>query len=104
MISLHECTDWQRIPTFFRIQPSDVFVKNSLMHITVNNQPMVLDAPCSLEQLLKQWVKQLNQPDSLVKRGMAMAVNRQIISRSQWADTLLNEGDSVTLIKATAGG
>ncbi len=66
------------------------------MQIKVNNQPMVLEPPVSLEQLLKQ----LNH----LEQGIALAVNRQIISRSQWATSMIRNGDDITLIKATAGG
>ncbi len=66
------------------------------MQITVNTKPMVLDTPATLDNLLEQ----LNQP----KHGIALAVNRQIISRSQWASHKVTEGDEITLITATAGG
>lgn len=66
------------------------------MQIRVNNQPVALAAPTSLEELLKQ----LNRP----QQGVALAVNQQIINRSHWSGHILNDGDSVTLIQATAGG
>lgn len=66
------------------------------MQITVNNQPMAVESPLSIDGLLKQ----LNH----LEKGVALAVNRKIISRSQWASYLLSDGDDITLIKATAGG
>ena len=66
------------------------------MQIKVNNQQVELDNSVNLEQLLQI----LNQ----LEPGVALAVNRQIISRSQWSDHILYDGDDVTLIKATAGG
>ena len=66
------------------------------MKIKVNDQQIILDGPCNLEQLLKQ-LQQL-------EKGLALAVNRKIISRSNWADFQLDSGDNVTLIRATAGG
>ncbi|WP_419535367.1 sulfur carrier protein ThiS [Endozoicomonas sp.] len=66
------------------------------MQINVNNQPMVVEPPLSIDALLKQ----LNH----LEKGVALAVNRKIISRSQWGSYLLNDGDNITLIKATAGG
>ena len=70
------------------------------MQITVNNQLMDVDADLSLDALLSQ-LGLLVEGDS---KGIALAVNRQVISRSQWTSCQLNHGDEVTLIKATAGG
>ncbi|OED40795.1 thiamine biosynthesis protein ThiS [Endozoicomonas sp. (ex Bugula neritina AB1)] len=66
------------------------------MLIKVNNQPVTLQSPYTLAHLLSQ----LEQADT----GIALAVNRQIIKRSHWANHDLNDGDEITLIKATAGG
>ncbi|WP_163371418.1 sulfur carrier protein ThiS [Endozoicomonas acroporae] len=66
------------------------------MQITVNNQPMAVEPPISVEALLQQ----LNH----LEKGVALAVNSKIISRSRWASYLLSDGDNITLIKATAGG
>lgn len=66
------------------------------MQIKVNNQPMVVETALSLDALLKQ----LNH----LEQGVALAVNKKIISRSQWGSYQLNDGDNITLIKATAGG
>ncbi|WP_257295718.1 sulfur carrier protein ThiS [Endozoicomonas sp. YOMI1] len=66
------------------------------MQITVNNQPMAVEPPLSIEALLQQ----LNH----LEKGVALAVNRKIISRSRWESYLLSDGDNITLIKATAGG
>ncbi|MGI2029251.1 sulfur carrier protein ThiS [Endozoicomonas acroporae] len=66
------------------------------MQITVNHQPMAVEPPISVEALLQQ----LNH----LEKGVALAVNSKIISRSRWASYLLSDGDNITLIKATAGG
>ena len=66
------------------------------MIISVNNQKITLAAPVNLQELLNH----LNQEN----KGIALAVNQQIVSRSQWQTHTLNEGDQITLIKATAGG
>ncbi len=36
--------------------------------------------------------------------GIAIAVNNQVIPRSQWEAFLLAEGDKITIIRATQGG
>ncbi|WP_299726324.1 sulfur carrier protein ThiS [uncultured Endozoicomonas sp.] len=70
------------------------------MQITINNQLMEVEADLSLETLLGQ-LGLLAEESS---QGVALAVNRKIISRSQWVFCQLNHGDEITLIKATAGG
>ncbi|MGB0359827.1 MAG: sulfur carrier protein ThiS [Endozoicomonas sp.] len=71
-----------------------------MMQILVNNQLMDVESGLSLDALLKQ-LKALNGSTA---QGVALAVNCRIISRSQWSSHLLKSGDSITLIKATAGG
>lgn len=66
------------------------------MQIKVNDQPLELKQPLSLRELL-QTLKQ-------VEKGIALAVNSQIVSRSRWDNYTLKNGDQITLIKATAGG
>ncbi len=36
--------------------------------------------------------------------GIALAVNNIVIPKKEWNQTLLQEGDRITLIKATQGG
>ena len=38
------------------------------------------------------------------QRGVAVAVNREIVPRSQWAQSLLAEGDRVEILEAAQGG
>ncbi|OED47423.1 thiamine biosynthesis protein ThiS [Endozoicomonas sp. (ex Bugula neritina AB1)] len=66
------------------------------MQIKVNNQSISLEQPLSIRKLLET----LSHTD----KGVALAVNSQIISRSQWDHHTVQHGDQVTLIKATAGG
>ncbi len=66
------------------------------MQIHVNNEPVNVKAGLSLTALLTQ----LNQ----LSPGIALAVNRKIVSRSQWDQHTVQDGDCITLIKATAGG
>lgn len=66
------------------------------MQFFVNDQPLSSETPLTLEQLLEQ----INQTD----KGVALAINQQIVSRSRWPCKRIEEGDRITLIKATAGG
>lgn len=38
------------------------------------------------------------------KKGIAVAVNNLVITRSQWTMTQINKGDKIIIIKATQGG
>ena len=66
------------------------------MNVTVNESVVVIDEQSSLEQLLISLDKPL--------KGSALAVNQKIISRSQWAEYKLCEGDQISLFQAIAGG
>ncbi|MBE9598317.1 sulfur carrier protein ThiS [Pedobacter sp. MC2016-24] len=66
------------------------------MEITVNQQNHQLNEPCSVEQMLFM----LEAP----AKGIAVAVNHSIISKSDWPNHVLKHGDQIMLIKATQGG
>ncbi|MEX1000814.1 MAG: sulfur carrier protein ThiS [Crocinitomicaceae bacterium] len=51
----------------------------------------------SLVNLLEQ--QSLNK-----QQGIAVAVNNAVVPRANWNSQKLNEGDQITVIKATAGG
>jgi sulfur carrier protein len=42
--------------------------------------------------------------DMASKRGVAIAVNDEVVPRSRWSDHRLNENDRVEIIRATQGG
>lgn len=67
------------------------------MNITINKDPKTIDTDSYLLQLLES-VKLIDQ------KGVAIAVNDQVITRSNWEQFQLNENDKITIIKATQGG
>ena len=67
-----------------------------MITVTVNQDTKNISATASLDKLLEQ----LNI--SLV--GIAVAVNNQIITKQNWANTSLHQNDNITIIKATQGG
>jgi sulfur carrier protein len=67
------------------------------MEITVNQQSYSVSEVCSLQQMLDTV---LLQP----AKGIAIAVNQEIIAKSNWSNHLLNPGDNLIIIKATQGG
>ena len=66
------------------------------MKITFNNQLMSIDEDVNLLQLVEQL--------TLNKSGVAIAVNRQVISNDRWENVTLEENDEITFFEAIAGG
>ena len=67
-----------------------------MMLISVNDKPIDVDHYTNIGFLLKN----LNTTIS----GIAIAVNSKLISPKQWENTILQDGDKVLIITATAGG
>ncbi|ALJ00780.1 sulfur carrier protein ThiS [Rufibacter tibetensis] len=67
------------------------------MLISVNNQPVPFTSGSSLSSLLQEL-------QFAEKKGIAIAVNQQIVPKSTWATYTLAENDKVTIIQATQGG
>lgn len=67
------------------------------MEITVNQQSYSVSEACTLQQMLDTV---LLQP----AKGIAVAVNQEIIAKSNWSNHFLKSGDNLTIIKATQGG
>ncbi|MCJ7933724.1 MAG: sulfur carrier protein ThiS [Chryseobacterium sp.] len=68
------------------------------MELIINHTRKTFDIlPENLEALLA-----MELPGK--KKGIAVAVNNRIIPLSAWAQTILNNNDSVLIITATQGG
>ncbi len=66
------------------------------MNIFFNQQPIQLSEPLTLAQLLSQL--QQHRP------GIAVAIDQQVVPRSQWAHQWLSEGQHIQCFTAIAGG
>lgn len=66
------------------------------MNITVNDEQLSLDMPVTISQLLIQ----LEQPPI----GVALAINETIVPRENWETHFINDGDTILLFQAIAGG
>ncbi|SFU77301.1 sulfur carrier protein ThiS [Xenorhabdus koppenhoeferi] len=66
------------------------------MNIIVNDQPITLSAPITIGQLLEHIQR--------TQTGIALAINQAIIPRSEWHTHHVNDGDSILLFQAIAGG
>lgn len=67
------------------------------MKIYINNNPEELLQPHSVSEILEQ----LNLAEA---RGIAVAINNQIVPKASWQAHLLQENDKLTVIRATQGG
>lgn len=66
------------------------------MKISVNNKETEMANGSTLADLAAQL--------ELPAQGVAIAVNNKMVPRTQWNDTILNENDSLVIIKAACGG
>lgn len=66
------------------------------MKISVNNKETEIANGGTLADLAAQL--------ELPAQGVAIAVNNKMVPRAQWKDTILNENDSLVIIKAACGG
>ena len=68
---------------------------NSKMKVTINNQQQELEAMTVAEFAAKQQL-----PD----KGVALAINNEMVPREQWAKRHICEGDDIVILKAFCGG
>ncbi len=65
------------------------------MKIVVNNQNKSVTA-----QTIEELIAELQ----IESRGVAIAVNGAVVSRAQWGEYRLGEGDKVVVVSAVFGG
>ncbi|MBM2619195.1 sulfur carrier protein ThiS [Actinoplanes sp. LDG1-06] len=65
------------------------------MRLTVNGKPFEGDTPSVLA---------LVESITEARRGVAVAVNGEVVPRSTWNVTKLGDGDSVEVLTAAQGG
>lgn len=67
------------------------------MTISVNNQALEIEAQTMLSHVVFQQVGE--NP-----KGIAVAINGQVIPKTSWEETAVSEHDDILIIKATQGG
>ncbi len=67
------------------------------MEVFVNNVSQMVEANTTVEQLLE--IVNIDK-----SKGVAIAVNNQIVPKASWNSHILNENDKITLIRITQGG
>ncbi len=68
------------------------------MNIKINHQPEAFqEKSLTLEQLLAK-------KNLLHKKGIAIAVNDEVIPASKWSHVQIKENDEILIVTATQGG
>ena len=67
------------------------------MEITVNQESFLVADACSLLQMMNTLFQKPT-------KGLAIAVNHEIVGATDWESYQLKAGDKVIIIKATQGG
>jgi sulfur carrier protein len=67
-----------------------------MITIHLNERSLDIDDNLNVLQLLQQ----ISSPT----KGIAVAINTEIISQSQWETETFNQNDNVLIIQATQGG
>jgi sulfur carrier protein len=67
------------------------------MNIYINGSSLELNSPTLLADAL--GVLNMN-----TEKGIAIAINNNVVPKAEWAAYLLQSEDKVTIIKATQGG
>jgi len=67
------------------------------MTIRVNGEPRSVDRALRIAELVRSMVA--DDPE-----GVAVAVNREIVTRSRWHEREVRDGDDIEIVRATQGG
>ncbi len=67
-----------------------------MIHLTVNGKPRELDAPTTLLQFLDQG--------GINPQIIAVERNGMIVKRDRYAETPLEEGDALEIVRMVGGG
>lgn len=67
------------------------------MNVIVNNKPLELPDTAKISAIFEKL--SIASP-----QGIAIAVNEQVVPKSEWESCVLKDNDAVLLIRATQGG
>jgi sulfur carrier protein len=68
------------------------------LNLLVNGQPLRLPSGSTIADVVATLT---DRPDP---KGVAVAVNRCVVPRSQWTTTVATEGSAIEIVTAAAGG
>ena len=66
------------------------------VHVEINGEPQRVAAGCTLTALLSRL--------EVGERRVAVAINREVIPRSEFDDVQLRDGDRIEVLEAVGGG
>ncbi len=66
------------------------------MRIVLNGNPQTVSDGLTVSQLL-EWL-------AIPAKGVAIAVNEEIVPAGQWGERLLEDGDAIELVTVMQGG
>nr|WP_285408222.1 MULTISPECIES: sulfur carrier protein ThiS [unclassified Vibrio] len=75
---------------------SDGLEGGEMITVAINEQQQQVASQSNLQQVIVQF--------ELPEMGCVFAINNSVVPRSEWASTVLCEGDSISLFQAIAGG
>ena len=67
------------------------------MEVIVNNSVTQVQNESSLSELISAL-------NLIEQKGIAIALNNRVVTKTKWESTTLSEKDKITIIKATQGG
>jgi sulfur carrier protein len=68
------------------------------MEVLINGQPHELDTASTVQTLVESFA------DARSARGVAVALDGDVVPRSEWGQTRLGEGARVEIVAAVQGG
>jgi sulfur carrier protein len=68
------------------------------MELTINGQARSIEA-ANIDQLLATELE-----EGHTRRGIAVAVNGEVVPRTQWEEARIHAGDRVEIVRALPGG
>jgi sulfur carrier protein len=66
------------------------------VHASVNGDDHEFEAGTTIAAVVARWCAS--------DRGVAVAVGRQVVPRSEWSTVVVAEGDQIEVVTAAAGG
>lgn len=66
------------------------------MYIKVNNEPQEISNKTTLQKLVDDL--------KITTNGIAIAINNNVVKRTDWSSKILQQEDVVLIIKSTQGG
>ena len=67
-----------------------------MIRIVFNNKPTELESGTSLQEFIDK--------NGMIPTNIAIAVNNSVVPKEKWESTIINDGDTLLIIKAYYGG